>query len=278
MKNECKELLEEYIFSCCKEKGKEYDFYTLFKHFSAYEISREEDILPAIDEFFAFLEKCEQVICKSDIHNPPKLVRYSADGMKRFFSIPLSAGQKKFADLVTTIAPCKDKTGILDVGAGLYPKTALYMARANDNISAMDKKFILSAKSMKAMRINSYQQMFDVNAQIKDYDFIVGRNPCYAIANMVQLCVKENKPYLIELCNCALPKGFRVSSPSFGWEKILKEYDPHIKIGGDGYAYNIDASERQIKRVLAKADNRSIIEVKPRIIKPLPLNINDMAL
>lgn len=252
MKNECREFLQEYVSKHCYGNSGEYDFYTLFKHFSAFEIRCKEDIHPAIDEFFAFLVACNEAIFKSGIKNPPKLMRHSAKVMKTFFAKPMTAGQKNFADIIKTVAPKKEKTSILEVGAGMYPKVAIYMAETFDSVYAIDSQFILSSASLLAMNVNAYQQFFDVNTQIKDYDFIVGRCPCYAIESIVQSCSKQNKPYMIELCDCALPDGAKVkSNKSLGWLEILKGHDANIKVGAGGFVYNIDANSAQIQRTLA---------------------------
>jgi len=275
MKSECKEFLEEYIERHYRENGEEYDFYTLFKHFSAFEISKKEDILPAIDDFFAFLSRCDEAICKSNIHNPLKLVKYSAKVMKRFFAIPLSSQQRSFADLVKSVAPKKEDTILLEVGAGMYPKTAFYLAETYQNVSAIDKQFVLSSTSMKSMNVTAYQQLFDINTQIKEYDFVVGRNPCSAVDSIVKSCVRENKPYLIELCECGLPKEKRNSSPTFGWEEILKSYDPNIQIGKNGIVYNLDASPRQVEKILNSNGQRkmSIVRKVDLITNNIPFQI-----
>ncbi|MBE7074247.1 MAG: hypothetical protein E7379_04080 [Clostridiales bacterium] len=249
MKSECKEFLQDYISRHYYENSEEYDFCALFRQYSAFEIRCRNDIKPAIDEFFAFLKIYNDIIFKNGIKNPPKLIRYSSKALHSLFDKPLSAGQYVFAEVVKKIAPSKRETAILEVGAGMYPKTAIYLAQTMNNISVMEKNLILSNESMKAMNVDAYREVFNDNTQIKDYDFIVGRFPCTAIESIVSSCTKENKPFFIELCSCALPKESGQAKDIKQWENILKQYDCKIKFLQERYVHNMDISNGQFQKI-----------------------------
>lgn len=248
MKNECREFLQDYISQCCQNAGL-YDFCTLFKHFSAFEIRCKEDIKPAIDDFFAFLVDCNASLFKSGLSNPPKLIKYSVNAMQFLFLRPISAEQQIFADIVKEIAPKKENTHILEVGAGMYPKAAIYMAETYDHIYAMDKDFMLSKESLKGMNVTSYHQFFDVNTQIEQYDLVVGRCPCKAISSIVENCVQHNKPYFIELCDCVLPRDAEGRKSVRDWQNILLPIDPSLVFTSSGMVYHLDATSDQVERM-----------------------------
>ncbi|MBO5394714.1 MAG: hypothetical protein J6A28_02280 [Clostridia bacterium] len=242
MRNDCKEFLEDYISKHIYGKNADYDFYTLFKLYSAYEISCPQDITRAVDEFSDFLTSWGGTIFNSNVKDAPRLMKYSAKALHMLLESPLTTHQECFVKIIKDIAPYKKNTKILDVGAGLYPKASIKLANDFNSLTAIDVQFLLSGASMQAMNISSIEQHFDINTQIQEYDFIIGRRPCGAIEDIVKVCTKFQKPYFIELCNCCLPQPPFQGDENWGWEDVLPCHDPHITFSYP-YAYNIGGKD-----------------------------------
>lgn len=249
MKADCRLFLEDYISKHIYGKSHDYDFYKLFKIFSAYEITCPADTKKAVDEFYDFIDSFKKIIFK-DMKDTPKLISYSAKALHLLFERPLTPLQIAFSSLVTELAPKGKDTAILEVGAGMYPKTAISLAQHFKSVTAVDKQFILSINSMDCMNVRALEECFDINAQIKDYDFIIGRRPCSAIESIVKLAKEENKPYFIELCECLLPEN---PDPSvykdWGWKYVLPKYDEGIQFTS-GYAYNLGSANDKAKKLI----------------------------
>lgn len=252
MKTDCRQFLEDYISNHIYGASADYDFYKLFKIYSTYEISCPQDMNRAIDEFYDFLIEFKQAIFKRKQDTPPTLIKYSAKALHMLLESPLTPLQEAFTQFVEQLAPKGKQTVILDVGAGMYPKSSIRLAQSFDNISVLDKQFILSKDSMKSMNVTALETMFDVNTQITEYDFIVGRRPCSAIENIVKLSTENQKPYFIELCNCSLPKNpDPLIYSDWGWKYILPKIDPDIQFT-NVYAYNLGSRNEYARNMIEK--------------------------
>ena len=113
----------------------------------------------------------------------------------------------------------------------------------------MDSHFYLSLQALKNMNVKGITEYFTNETDTSDYDLIVGRAPCSAIKPIVVACKKSNKPYIILLCDCALPAPFKADTESLGWENVLPDIDPNIRFYGQ-FAYNIDVAPEKIKDAL----------------------------
>lgn len=259
MTNDCRLFLEDYISKHIYGKLRDYDFYKLFKLYSAYEITCPADTTKAVDEFYDFLISFKEIIFKNN-SEPPKLIKYSAKALHALFDTPLTPLQSGFISLVEELAPYGKDTSVLEVGAGMYPKSAIALAKSFKHVTAIDKQFILSFNSMDCMHVNALEQSFDVATQIADYDFIIGRRPCSAIEPMVKLAAKEKKPYFIELCNCALPKNPDPSiNKNWSWKNILPNHDPDIQFTS-AYAYNLGSDNNIAKKIIEEKMPATIFE------------------
>lgn len=250
MQKECREFLENYIHSSYSGR-KSRAFYQLFKLYSAYEVHRQEDITPAIDEFFDFLTTCDDVpMLKRDTLTPLQLASVKTKNLHRYLESPITPAQLGYSKIIQKIAPKGTKTSFLDVGAGLHPKSSLYLVGKFKKVSAIDKEFLLSVESLTGMNIHPIEGTFSTETDISGYDLVGGRFPCSAIEAIVTKCTKEKKPYFIQLCDCSLPKNpDPIKYPVWTWAQILAPIDPNIRFYGS-CAYNVNVPERRMRRLI----------------------------
>ena len=241
----------------------------LFTEYTTYEIDNYENIINSTNEFFDFLTKSEPY--KTD-----KFAKFLIGQAQRTITRMINKfsyenNGQKFANLVYTLSPTNpQKSHILDVGPGEVPYSSLALATGTKQVSAMDESFLFSNDSLKAMNVNSITQYFDQNTNIDDYDFVVGSFPCTAIPYIVQNCAKENKPYFLLLCDCATySKHIPILNDfaeigKYTWKSILPELDPKITMFDD-YAFNLGATEEQVKRVISKINLPNVQKLLPTI-------------
>ena len=252
MQKECREFLEKYIHSSNNGR-KSRAFYQLFKLYSAYEVHRREDIAPAIDEFFDFLSTCDDVpMLKRDTLTPLQLASVKTKNLHRYLESPITPAQLGYSKIIQHIAPKGARTSFLDVGAGLHPKSSLYLVGKLKTVTAIDKEFLLSVESLSGMQIHPIEDAFTKDTDISKYDLIGGRFPCSAIQSIVEKCSKENKPYFIQLCDCKLPPNpDPIKYPVWTWAQILKPIDPKIRFYGS-CAYNVNVAEHRMRELIDK--------------------------
>lgn len=231
------------------------DIIELYTMYTAIEIDSYEIIIDATNEFFDYLigtnafknsRQMQSATLAAQNVIAPKISKFSYNTF-----------EKMFAETILELSPISPQSShILDVGPGIIPYSSLAIAREAKNVSAMDKKFLFAVESLKAMNVNAIDMFFDENTSIEDYDFIVGKCPCSAIPHIVKKCKELNKPYFLELCNCALPNRKIYLRDdhlreAYSWKNVLPDIDPNIKFYED-YAFNLDASPEQVKNVIER--------------------------
>ena len=259
MKDISKKLLDDAIsnnFLLCRD-----DVVDLFTLYTGLEIDAYAKIIDASNEFFDYLEASDNYYKNRQFQTAVKSAEnYIANKMIKF---SYNTFEKKFAEAVLEISPTKPENAhILDVGSGKVPYSSLAMATEAKKVSSMDKDFLFAIESLKAMNVDALDMYFDATTPVDDYDFVVGKCPCSAIPHIVAQCVKANKPYFMELCNCALPnRKFYIRNndfeESYSWKNVLPDVDPNIKFF-DNYAFNLDASPEQIKKIVDDINNSVI--------------------
>lgn len=231
------------------------ELYTLY---SGLEIDSYEKIINSSNEFFDYLEATHEYRENRQFQSAVKAAENFLSSKLMKFSY--RTFEKRFAEAVLEISPTKPENAhILDVGAGKIPYSSLAMATETKKVSSMDKDFIFAIESLKAMNVDAMDMYFDATTPVDDYDFVVGKCPCSAIPHIVAQCVKANKPYFMELCNCALPnrKIYLRNNDfeeSYSWKNVLPDIDPNIKFF-DEYAFNLDASPEQVKKIVDDINN-----------------------
>ena len=228
----------------------------LYTKYTAYEIDNYEHIVEATNEFFDFLQQTDQ-------YNRDHFVQMAVKRAKRIVNVLISRFvYKKHADsfsrMIFTLSPSDpSQSHILDVGPGRVPYSSLEIATKTKKVSAMDKNFLFALDSLKAMNVFAQESYFGKDSSIDEFDFIVGRFPCSAIPYIVSKCKAQNKPYFLQLCECALfDKNVEIlddfaSAGKYSWIEILPDLDPNIKFYED-YAFNIGSSVEQVGRAIQR--------------------------
>lgn len=233
--------------------NEEYALSDLFyKYYAEQGFDSIEEYIEGIDDFFDFLLNHINFIKvgKSMFPNRlPSLIEGVRANAKMHFSGAMFESQKEFASQVTDIIKNPSATNLLDVGAGHFPISSLFMAKKVKRVTAMDSYFFLSSQALKNMNVFPLTKLFDDTTDISNYDLVVGRAPCSAIRPIVNACQKTNKPYFLYLCDCALPSAFASSKDSLGWENMLPNIDPNIHFYGQ-YAFNLGSDSNQVYDVL----------------------------
>ncbi len=254
MKEISKQFLEESLLSM--QFHSPGDIYELFKFYSAIEIENQDNIVNASVEFFEYLKAVKKYL-------PDKQTKCAIDSsfsriLSRLRSFDSPNEQLNFSNIVLNLSPVNPvNANILDVGPSRYAFSSLYMAKTAKHLTAMDHDFIFAIESLKNMNVNAIENYFDENTSVEDYDFVVGKCPCSAIVYMIKNCVKSNKPYFIELCDCSIPninkliQDNKISTRLDAWKYVLPEIDPKVKFF-DEYAFNLDASPEQVKTIIEK--------------------------
>ncbi len=251
-KNQLYELegLREYINTHYYGEGSsaDYDFDKLFNMFSAITIFSIEDIFVSAQNFKQFiLDNIDLIHSNNNLTKERilSLLTHKCEKLKKKILTYCGLTQQQFAEVITKLTGKNSK--ILDVGAGEIPYSSILLAE-NSPVATMDKNFQLSNKTIKNLNVTPVEEYFTTGTKISDYDIVVGQRPCSAIANMVSECVKQNKPYFIELCNCHIPPSRTPGKPAT-WETVLPEIDAYVRFYGD-YAYNIDATPEQVEKII----------------------------
>ena len=257
--------LKSYVKSHSYGRNADYTLQTLFHAYESRAIISLDGLFVATQEFVQFLFKNKHKILKTIAPNNNIARNYFE---KEFDQILFAFdhisdtnqlnNQALFVKLSETLYD-NGNSKILDVGAGGIPLTSFLFTTSFDDVSSMDK-FLLSEDFLKSQNINPINKYYTKHTDISDYDFVVGRKPCSAIPSIVETCSKANKPYFLELCGCHLDhmKLADGTTPS-SWEEVLPEIDPNIAFIQD-YAFNIDASESQIVKIIEHTSPQFSIE------------------
>lgn len=245
-------FLEKYLFQNTYGENADYLLTNLFKEFSTREIKSIDDVRKSGIEFFRFIKTHKNKIIRKTA-SPDGFFEEAeriAAGLE-YATNPVHQKDKRlFVDISKEFMSSRN-TKILDVGSGVVPFSSYLFAQEYDHVSAMDK-FIVTLEFLESLNIDGIEEYFKPDTSVSDYDFVVGKCPCSAIPYMVDNCIKDNKPYFIELCECELPKinPYTGKRPA-NWQEILVEMDSGIRFYDD-YAFHIDATDEQAKRMIEK--------------------------
>ncbi len=87
---------------------------------------------------------------------------------------------------------------ILEVGCGKIPILSSIIKNNNYNIEAMDNYILIKNYHKIITTEKDLSKKFNVNK----YDLIVGLRPCTPTENIIDVCMKNNKDFIIYLCSC----------------------------------------------------------------------------
>lgn len=204
-----------------------------------------------IDDFFAspslFQMAMEYHIDELNIPNFIKVfIMDSTDFFARTFNGILSLPEAKecpiSTKLLSTFMP--KSTRVLDVGAGEYPMSTVFLGTNFDTkVIGMEKdECFFSNDTLERFNAEVRHQTFTPYTNVDDFDLLTGFAPCDATQALVQNAVMHNKPYFIRFCEC---------NDIEEWKELLLPIDNNIKFCND-YAYNMDVSPAQMNREIEK--------------------------
>jgi len=263
----CRRYFENHMLNSPTVVGFK-DLFTLFSSFGISTVEELENSASLFEEFFN-----THILNEFEIDSEKQLKKLEKrfDSFKHMLKTHLNPHdiqiQRDFSDIVTEFISNKHSDRILDVGAGRIPHSSIKMAETVDHVSAMDH-MTLSAQCLKKLNVDAKLQYFNPHTNITHYDYVVGRCPCSAIEYIAKKCAKNNKGYLIQLCNCNLPYG------ADSWEDILPEHDSKVKFYMD-YAYNLDATPAQVERTIDRfnPDRHVLKSIKPTTVVSYVQNV-----
>lgn len=251
MKFLTKLFLHYYLSRCSLDKN-QFDVDSLLKEYFKREIKSLDDVRNSGFEFFTFIKNHENKILRKTASSFDfyKEAKHLAQGVDFATNPKFIKHNRLFVNLTKEFMSSKN-TKLLDVGAGVIPFSSILFAKEYEYVSAMDK-FALTIEFLESLDVHGIEEYFTSNTDISNYDLIVGRNPCSAIPHIVENCAKNNKPYIIELCECELPDINPFTGKSVkGWDEILPYVDNKIRFYND-FAYNIDATDSQATKIFDK--------------------------
>ena len=249
-----KEFLKEYLNTHTFGTDGDYDFTSLFKMFSAFEVKSLDDLIEAPNKYARFLLDNLKLIKSNDpiiISRHPVMVENARLNILSKIKSALGKPQQQFASIVSELSPNKKQSHILDVGSGQIPYSAMLFGKDFETASTMDTNFFFPDETLKSMNVNQIHKFFKADTSVECFDIVVGKAPCSAIEHIVRTCAAAGKPYFIELCDCCLPNNNSYIADWYGWENVLPDIDEYVKFYS-GFAFNLDASEQQVKKVINK--------------------------
>lgn len=164
--------------------------------------------------------------------------------------------EKSFEDYLIKKYRSVNGLNILDVGAGRICALSKILAEDGAKITAMDTNIRLSNVDLKRLKIKAIKSLFrcdeysknGVGTDIKNFDLIVGLEPCDATEHIIRQALKYDKPFDLSLC-VAPHKG--LNGLTFGsfeeWYNYLKSISKEVSIfkrGNNFIATNSESLER----------------------------------
>ena len=275
-KSTLSKTIKNGIFGDVRQGKKVYDIGTLFKLYSLHEIKDLDKIRENWNEFSTFVLKH-----KASILNSAKLEAINYRGIKsknrsalenkinaqlfilmskikHYSSVENFKNKKIFSGIVGEIIKGTNSC-LLDVGSGPIPDTSFKLTETAKKVFAMDD-FIIALKLISDRGVEPIEQMFSNSTNVSNYDIVVGKSPCSAIAPIVKVCSKTNTPYFLELCSCDLEnQRMKNGQVPNSWKEYLPELDGNIKFFRN-YAYSVDISKSQIENLIANEKYKNFCE------------------
>ena len=254
MKKINEEFLQNYLATYnFKQHGTTSSLMSCYKMFTTLEVLTIEDLKNSPIAYEKFLMRNLHIL-QDQISQSRESVLASVDyvinSLKTKIRCYLTQPVADYAGIVKDLFSNHNDTHILDVGAAFIPYSAFLEGEVFSEVSTMDYNFLLPDETMKSLNVNAIHSLFDKDTKVSQYDAVVGKQPCTAIEHMVRNCKYEDKPYFIQLCECGLPNRFNdIDNEYYSWKDLLPFIDPNVRFYRD-YAFNVDASESQVKKII----------------------------
>ncbi len=147
---------------------------------------------------------------------------------------------QKFVNIVNEVFD--ERISLLDVGSGSrFPVSSLQFLESGNKVTTMDEfhTFWNSFELFEKLGLNVKSEYFYHDTDISTYDVIVGNSPCKAIIPIVETCAdKEDKEYLIRMCDCCSPRGGMT-----GFVEYLKEKDSNLRCFVERHGSDVEKQE-----------------------------------
>lgn len=251
MKLETFEILNHELNSRNYESISEYGIHRLFDIYLTSEIETKEDLKKIrVEEFQDYIiRNLDKIKHNENMGGRPEATVEILVNLVRDFrkahessSINWDKGHREFSDTVKLMFPRYKYKSILDVGAGAIPTSSILLAEHYPSITTMDYSQDVPTTFLEHLGIKYHQGFFTPSTDISNYDAVVGRRPCKAIESIVENCSlasNQEKPFLIELCNCNFKglgykqlynylkdkynKNLRMATRYRGWDEYFGE-------------------------------------------------------
>ncbi len=223
----------------------------IFKAFSTFAIKTPEDFTKAPDEFLNFItcnHDCFNFANEEDCNSFFKAVPDFILSLNSFFKAGCALKHDAYTITAMSLAPNKENTALLEVGAGSVPYSSISIARHMKDVSSIDK-FSVSNDCLSNFNVKGIDGMFNEQTDVTPYDFVIAQRSCGAFEDIVKNSAQANKPYFLQLCNCELEHIAKQTGVYRSWQQILPEYDNNIKFY-DNFAFNVDATPTQVSKLL----------------------------
>lgn len=259
--------------------GVDYNIEDLYNLFATLEVKDIESLLYSPDNFFEFVnENISHIKTNKDLTSKSiklTLERFTSRLIRKL-EYAFSPANAMFAKTVNKLAP-KKQSKILEIGSGEVPASSIITASLGHKVTSKDTLIIFPKELLSNLNVSLDKDVFAKNSKINDYDFVVGKYPCTAIMPIVELCSKNNTPYLIKLCNHNIP-NFKFDTLDWrkGWKRILPDIDKYIKFY-DEYAFNIDLSESSIQKIIDNFEQHIPVHQKQSIFPLIDPNKIDLS-
>lgn len=223
----------------------------IFKAFSSFAIKTQEDFAKAPNEFLEFITNNHDCFNFASEQDSDKFISEIPDFIIRldsFFKAGCALKHDAYTITAMTLAPNKENSSLLEVGAGSVPYSSISIARHIKDVSSIDN-FSVSNDCLKTFNVTGIDDMFTEKTDVSPYDFIIAQRSCGAFEDIVKSASSANKPYFLQLCNCELENIAKRTGIHRSWKQILPEYDSNIKFY-DNFAFNVDATPQQVRNLL----------------------------
>lgn len=243
--NDLKQFIATHDFN--SKQG--YYIKDIFQMFMDVKVNNLQSFLSAPDDFCDFCSRNIKLFNNKEtniqVEKIVHLIYSYAEELKRFISTDAMENNRSYVNIVKSIVPFRSAK-VLDVGAGRVPFSSIMLSEFYNKVQSLDCLYYPSVSTLQKLGIEALVGKFGYNSSLDGVDFVVGKTPCSAIAPIAKVCGEQGVPYLIETCECEVPRiVFDENKPCFGWEDVLPNLDSGVKFY-KGFAFHTHLSEDEV--------------------------------
>ena len=141
----------------------DYTFWDLYKIYSTLEIHSVSDLFDSPTDFSNFVSEHIKFFHNSEYSQEQldmcskrflRQIKFISD--RQSFSLQL-----RFANIVTKLLSYPNATSLLDVGAGRFPFSSIFLSDKVKSVTVMDPNIMLSKECLNSMNIDAQYQIFN---------------------------------------------------------------------------------------------------------------------